>query len=308
MIVASIDIGTNTVLLLIAELDIKTLQITALKNETRMPRIGQGIKKSGVISLDKLELLYSVLEEYNIEIKYHNCDLVIVTGTNAFRLAGNTPLIISELKKKFDYDLNVISGEDEAEYAFAGAITGLDKSSNSLVIDIGGSSTEIIYGSENNILSKVSLQLGSVVATEQYLLHSPPLQSEISDLEIEIRKKISTIEVIDKPDQVIAIAGTATTIASMILGLKEFNETEINNFEIKVEMVKKLLDEIIHLTDSKILDKYGQIMKGREDIILSGVCILNKIMDSFGFDKVKVSTRGIRYGAIINHFRSKKIH
>jgi exopolyphosphatase / guanosine-5'-triphosphate,3'-diphosphate pyrophosphatase len=304
MIVASIDIGTNTVLLLIAELDIKTLQITPLKNETRMPRIGQGIKKSGLIGVDKLDLLYSVLEEYNIEIKNYNCDLVIATGTNAFRLAGNTPLIISEVKKRFNFDLNVISGEEEAEYAFMGALSNLYKSSNSLVIDIGGSSTEIINGTENNILSKVSLQLGSVVATEQYLFHSPPLQSEISDLEIEINNKISKIEIIDKPDQVIAIAGTATTIACMILRLKEFNEIEINNFEIKVKMIKNLLDELMLLTDSEILDKYGQIMKGREDIILSGVCILYKIMEAFGFDKVKVSTRGIRYGAIINHFRN----
>jgi exopolyphosphatase / guanosine-5'-triphosphate,3'-diphosphate pyrophosphatase len=306
MIVASIDIGTNTVLLLIAELDIKTLQITPLKNKTRMPRIGQGIKKSGLISIDKLELLYSVLEEYTIDIKYNNCDQVIVTGTNAFRLARNTPLIVNELKKRFNYDLNVISGEEEAEYAFAGAISSLDKSSNSLVIDIGGSSTEIIYGSENNTFSKVSLQLGSVVETEQYLLHTPPLQSEIDDLEIEIHNKISKVEIKNKPDQVIAIAGTATTIACMILGLKEFNEAEINNFEIKLEMIKNLLDEIIHLTDSEILDKYGQIMKGREDIIQSGLFILYKIMDTFGFNKVKVSTRGIRYGAIIHHFTTKK--
>jgi exopolyphosphatase/pppGpp-phosphohydrolase len=93
----------------------------------------------------------------------------------------------------------------------------------------------------------------------------------------------------------------------MILGLKEFNEVEINNFEIKLDMIKNLFDEIIHLTDSEILNKYGQIMKGREDIIQSGLFILYKIMDTFGFNKVKVNTRGIRYGAIINHFRTKKI-
>ena len=212
-----------------------------------------------------------------------------------------------KLRKDSTFDLNVISGEEEAEYAFTGALSSLDKSSNSLVIDIGGSSTEIIYGSENNILSKVSLQLGSVVATEQYLLHSPPLQSEIADLEMEIHNKISKIEIKDKPDQVIAIAGTATTIASMILGLKEFNEAEINNFEIKLEMIKNLLDEIIYLTDSEILDKYGQIMKGREDIIQSGLFILYKIINTFGFNKIKVSTRGIRYGAIIHYFSTKKV-
>jgi exopolyphosphatase/guanosine-5'-triphosphate,3'-diphosphate pyrophosphatase len=152
----------------------------------------------------------------------------------------------------------------------------------------------------------MSLQMGSVVATEQFMLHSPPLESEIKDLEKEILNQISRIELNNKPEQVIAIAGTATTIACMSLGLKEFNELEVNKFEIESQTIKELRNEILHLTAPEILEKYGPIMKGREDIILAGICILYKLMDTFRFNKIKVSTRGIRYGAILSHFHNTK--
>jgi exopolyphosphatase/guanosine-5'-triphosphate,3'-diphosphate pyrophosphatase len=303
MIVASIDIGTNTVLLLIAEVNLNNnLNITPIKNEVRMPRIGQGTKKNRIISPDKLELLFTVLEEYKKIIEDHKCDLVILTGTNAFRLASNTSLIISQIKERFNYDLKVITGDEEAEYAFWGALSSLIDISNTLVIDIGGSSTEIISGNKNKILSKVSLQIGSVVATENFLLHTPPLQSEIKKLELEIIKLISNIRFIDRPEKTIAIAGTATTVACMILGIKDFDELLVSNFVIEYKMIIKLLNDIFKLNASDILIKYGRVMQGREDIILAGIVILSQVMKSFGLENVMVSTRGIRYGAIIKYF------
>ena len=303
MIVASIDIGTNTVLLLIAEFNLDNLNLTPIKEETRMPRIGQGTKKTGFISQEKIELLYGILEEYNKMIKTDKCDHVILTGTNAFRIANNTSSIIKEIKQRFNYDLNVVSGETEAKLAFLGATSSMKDNDNIMVIDIGGSSTEIIVGSGNTILSKVSLQVGSVAATENFLKHSPPLRSEINDLEREADKLISNIELSERPNDVIGIAGTATTAACMVLGLKEFQEELVNNFELNQEMITKLLDNLFKLNAKEILAKYGRVMEGREDIILAGIIILNQIIKKLGIDKVTVSTRGIRYGAIINHFQ-----
>ncbi len=185
MIIASIDIGTNTVLLLIAKVDLNSGKITPLKNEYRMPRIGQDTKKTRVISSEKLQQLFAVLDEYDKIIRKFNCEQVLVTGTNAFRMADNTSSITREIKNVFGYDLNVISGEEEAEYAYLGAISGLEDPSISVVIDIGGSSTEIIIGEGSKIISKKSLQLGSVSATEQFL-HAFP-SSEIGNRRLEIR-------------------------------------------------------------------------------------------------------------------------
>jgi exopolyphosphatase / guanosine-5'-triphosphate,3'-diphosphate pyrophosphatase len=304
MTIASVDIGTNTVLLLIAEVDSSTNKIVPLINEYRMPRIGQGTKLSEVISREKLTLLYEVLNEYKSIINRYNCEKIILTGTNAFRLASNTFDVIKEIKKSFDFDLTVISGEEEAEYAYLGTISNLDSTDNLIVIDIGGSSTEIIHGNSYKILSKNSLQLGSVSGTEQFLKSSPPLKTEIENFNREIINQFSAIEKKIASKQVIAIAGTATTIACMKLGLKEFEEDLVDRSPISIQDMKTIIDELSFLKTNEILKKYGSVMTGREDIIFAGAFILFQFMKHFSLEKIKVSTRGIRYGAIVKYLNN----
>jgi exopolyphosphatase/guanosine-5'-triphosphate,3'-diphosphate pyrophosphatase len=304
MTIASIDIGTNTVLLLVAEVDTVTRKIIPLHNEHRMPRIGQGTKQTGIISQDKLTLLYNVLKEYDSIIRKYSCDKVLVTGTNAFRMANNTPEIKDDIKKLLKYDLNVISGEEEAEYAYLGAISNLDRPDNSMVVDIGGSSTEIIIGEKYKIISKNSLQLGSVSATEQYLNNSPPLLVEFENLTKEIQNLLLAFDKNNVPKSVIAIAGTATTLACMKLGLKEFEEKKVDKSLIFFQDIELIIKELSSLKPAEILDRYGLVMKGREDIIFAGSFILYKFMDIFGIEKVTVSTRGIRYGAIVHYLKN----
>ena len=307
MIVASIDIGTNTVLLLIAKVESNTCKLTPLVKEYRMPRIGQRTKISGLITEEKIKKLLSVLDEYNKIIDKFKCDKVIVNGTNAFRMARNTASIKKLIEDLYGYELNVISGEKEAEFAYLGAISELQEQPLTTVIDIGGSSTEIIFGRGNEINSKDSLQIGSVVATENFLLHTPPLQSEIKDLEVEVNKLLSKIELIEKPEKAIAIAGTATTVACMVLGIKEFQESSVNNFVIGRHKLLKLLEDLFILSSNAILLKYGKVMEEREDLILAGIIILYQFMKSCDFENVTVSTRGIRYGAIIDYLKNEKL-
>jgi len=304
MIVASIDIGTNTVLLLIAKVESNTCKLTPLVNEYRMPRIGQGTKISGLIAEQKIKMLLSVLDEYQKIISNFKCEKVIVTGTNAFRMARNRASIKKLIEDFYGYELNVISGKKEAEFAYLGAISELQDKPLISVIDIGGSSTEIIFGRGNEIISKDSLQIGSVVANENFLLHTPPLQSEIKDLEVEVNKLISKIELIESPKKAIAIAGTATTAACMVLGIKEFQETSVNNFMVGRHTLFKLLEDLYGLSSKEILLKYGNVMEGREDLILAGIIILYQFMKSCDFENVTVSTRGIRYGAIIDYLKN----
>jgi exopolyphosphatase/guanosine-5'-triphosphate,3'-diphosphate pyrophosphatase len=304
MIIASIDIGTNTVLLLIAKVDYSTRRIVPLHDEYRMPRIGYKTKQTGIISSDRLILLIDVLKEYSDIINRYKCDKVILTGTNAFRMASNSDYIKKDIKKSFNYDLEVISGEEEAEYAYLGAISNLPDSDNSMVIDIGGSSTEIIYGEGFNILYKNSLQLGSVSGTEQFLKHSPPSQVEIEIFSDLINKMFSGFEKNLYPKKVIAIAGTATTLACMKLGLKVFEENKVDKCKISFQDMRNIIGELNSLTATEILVKFGPVMKGREDIIFAGAIVLQQFMEHFGIDHIIVSTRGIRYGAIVKYLES----
>jgi len=302
MTIASIDIGTNTILLLIAEIIEESQKIIPIVNVYRMPRIGQGTKATGRINTGKMTLLLEVLKEYDSIIKNHKCDKVILTGTNAFRMAKNTPEIIEFIKKHFNYDLNVVSGDIEAEFAYLGAVSNLDEFNTSMVIDIGGSSTEIIVGESNKISFKKSLQLGSVSATEQFLVHSPPLKFEIKNLRQEIKRLFSDIDKRIIPEQVVAVAGTATTLACMKLGLFEFKEDLVEKSSISIQDIKCMIEELSSLTPPGILNKNGPVMEGREDIIFAGAFILYQFMQHFGIEIIAVSTRGIRYGAIVKYF------
>ncbi len=303
MTIASIDIGTNTVLLLIARIDLFNNQMIPIVNEYRMPRIGFGIKQSGIISNDRRSLLYNVLSEYKDLIDRYKCEKILVTGTNAFRIAKNADEIVIDVKKNFNFHLNVISGEEEAEFAFLGAISNIDKPDNCTVIDIGGSSTEIITGYGNEITSKKSLQLGSVSTTEQFFKHSPPLQSETENFRSELTKLFSTLGFTLSTQNVVAIAGTATTLACVKLGLPAFNEKDIIESKLTISDMKNIVNKFSLLSSSEIMDKYGPVMNGREDIIFAGAYILFQFMESFGIEEIKVSTRGIRYGAIVNYIR-----
>ena len=304
MIVASIDIGTNTVLLLIAKVDTKSRKLTTLSNEYRMPRIGKEINQTGKISEDKIKLLFNVLIEYDEIIKKFNCDKVIVTGTNALRIAKNNKEISKQINKIFNHELEVIPGEMEAEYAFLGATSDLKNLSVSLVIDIGGGSTELIFGDELKIKSKRSLQIGSVSATEKYLKYSPPLKSEIENLKKDLRNILVNANENYAPDTTVAIAGTATTLACMNSGIKIFEEDKIENSTMSSDEIKQLIIQLSDLTALEILNKYGPVLTGREDIIFAGAIILSEILELFGIKKFFVSSRGIRYGAIIKYLKS----
>ncbi len=301
MTIASIDIGTNTVILLIAEVNTVTKSIVPVFNDYNMPRIGRGIKQNGKISSESISNLLAVLRKYKSIINKFNCGRIIVSGTNVFRIASNSSEIIETIRKEFGMELKVIDGNEEAEYAYLGATSALKTIGRTTVIDIGGSSTEIITGDTTKILSKVSLQLGSVTATEEFLKSSPPTINEIESLNSSATNHFRTYNNSLVSSQIIAVAGTATTLACMHLGLKEFDEDLVDNFTLKKNDLIHMISEISKLDSTGILNKYGTIMQGREDIIMAGTIILEQFLKYYKIENVSVSTRGIRYGAIVKN-------
>lgn len=303
MIIASIDIGTNTVLLLIAEVDETSLEITPLLNEYKMPRIGRGLKLTGNIAEDRIEKLFTILEEYKSIISNYNVYKVLVTATNALRIAANSSEIVERIKKQLSWNVNIISGKTEAEFAFLGAVPVSTKNKSNLVIDIGGGSTELILGKENNIEYRKSFQIGSVSATENYLKHSPPLDKELNELKLELQTIFAEIKKKLAPDLTYSIAGTPTTIFCMVNTIKSFDDSVVEGGILKYEDIAKLIDELKIIAPKGIRNRYGNVMRGREDIILGGSIILLNIMRLLNLSEVIVSTKGIRYGAIVSFLK-----
>ncbi|HSP87960.1 MAG TPA: Ppx/GppA phosphatase family protein [Ignavibacteriaceae bacterium] len=301
MTVASIDIGTNTILLLIAEVNAESNGIKVIENFHSIPRIGKGMKPGMSMPEENIKRLLDVLTEYSSIIKNYNCEKVILTGTNALRISSNKNEIAERIKKQFDYDLTIIPGEEEAKFSYLGAIGNYLKDQKYLVIDIGGGSTEIVYGSGNEIIFSKSFNIGVVSASENFLFSDPPTNDQVVNFInyseqtfSEITKSISDI------DSAIAIAGTPTTLACIKNNLKTYNEDVVEGSYLTSKELEKFIKELSHLNSGEILNKYAAVVKGREDVLLAGTIILKEILDVLNLNEIKVSTKGIRYGAIIN--------
>ena len=279
MIIASIDIGTNTIILLIAEIKVNSKKITPLYNEQRIPRIGNRLAPGKPILKEKVNELLLILEDYNLKIKKFNCEKTIVTATNALRIASNKNEVKKIIREKFNFDVNIVSGEEEADLTFKGAVYSFDGNYNALVIDIGGGSTEIIFGNGNNIQFKKSFKIGVVSVKEKYFKHSPPLKNEMKELKIELDQIFSGLRE-KKFDfkRAIAIAGTPTTLAAIKLNLSEYDEEKLEGYILKYEKIENLISELSKLNELEILQKHKSVVKGREDVILSGAIILCYIM------------------------------
>ena len=303
MIIASIDIGTNTVLLLIAEIDETSFEITPLINEYKMPRIGRGLKLNENIAEERIDKLFTVLSEYQSIISKYNVDDVLVTATNALRIAANSAEIVERIKKQLSWNVNIISGKTEAEFAFLGAVPVSTKNKSILVIDIGGGSTELILGKENIMKYTKSFHIGSVSATENYLKNSPPIDRELNELKIELETIFEEVKNKFVPDLTYSIAGTPTTLFCMINEIKSFDDSIVEGGILKHEDIVKLIQELKKISSEEIRIGYGKIMQGREDIILGGSIILLNIMELLNLSEVIVSSRGIRYGAIVSFLK-----
>ncbi len=302
MIISSIDIGTNTILLLVADVNRDTKNIRVLRDEHRIPRIGKGVIPGRAITEDKISVLFKILYEFKQIINEYNTDLTILTATNAFRIASNSAEIVNKIKEIFEWEVNIISGEDEAKYSFLGSTIGETFYKDILVIDIGGGSTELVQGRNQEIYFRQSYPIGAVLGTEKFLRANPPSAQEIETFKDEISKIFIGIKAkTNIPEKTIAIAGTPTTLACIKQKLKSYDEYLIEGSEITYNELSVLTETLAKLRSEDIREKYQDVVKGREDVLLSGSLILQYLMEKLGLSKVTVSTKGIRYGAIVNY-------
>ena len=170
--------------------------------------------------------------------------------------------------------------------------------SNRLVIDIGGGSTEIIFGEGNDIRFKKSFDTGVVALSEKYLEYNKPIEYKIDLMNKEIEERIGVLpKFINAPGQTIALAGTPVTLACIYKGLTKY-ESKVEGFKLTRENINSLQKYLLKFSPSELLHKYPDIVKHREDLILSGACILLFITELLNIAEVIVSTKGIRYGAL----------
>ncbi|MDX9924764.1 MAG: hypothetical protein RBS48_08365 [Ignavibacteriaceae bacterium] len=299
--IASIDIGSNSVILLITEYDLITRELNIISNHYRTPRLSEGVINTKRISQAKIFLLINILEEFKKISKEHGCDLILATGTYVFRNADNAQEIIDLVKNKSGIQIEILSGEEEAYLSFIGSAFSENENSSKLIIDIGGGSTELIVGNESDgIIFRKSNNIGVVTLYDRFISTYPPTQEIIAEIKREIITVFNpVIEILPRFDSIIAVAGTPTTLACIKLNLKAFEERLIDGVHLSKFDIQAIINSISTMNKEKVFEEYGEVVKGREDLLLTGSLILLSLLELVNKDTVTVSTRGLRYGTIL---------
>jgi exopolyphosphatase/guanosine-5'-triphosphate,3'-diphosphate pyrophosphatase len=304
MKVAVIDIGTNTVLLLVARIA-GGGNIQPLLYEQRVPRLGRGVDSSGKLDPGAMERVIAVLKEYRDLIAPHAPDATSVCGTSAVRDAANSVEFGRRIREETGFRLEVLGGGEEALWTYRGGVSGVPGSDRVTVperftvIDVGGGSTEIITGNRVEIENRISLDLGSVRLTERSLRHDPP-----TDGELELAIELTENEIARASrfpfagSTLVGVAGTATSLAILAQGLKTFDVASVTNYRLARDTVESLFRTLRGMPSAAIRD-LSAAMAGRSDVIVAGTLIVREIMAHFKFDSMIVSERGVRYGIAI---------
>lgn len=298
MRIASLDIGTNTILLLIVDASTKGIE-RVVHDEQVIARIGKGVDANRMISRETFLRAESFLQTYKQTCALYNVDTIIAVGTSALRDAKNSEEFCSYIQQQVGISIEIISGEEEAEWTYRGGISEfLNRADRFSVLDIGGGSTEIIIGSKTTVESKISIDIGSVRLTERLLKESPPSEMAIVETHEFITSHFpNNVATTLSSTFAIGVAGTLTTLASLHQRLPQYDSAKVSGYTLHYDDVCALFA----LLKDKSLDqirRFPQISKGREDIILAGTMILMSYMEAARLQSITVSDRGLRYGII----------
>jgi exopolyphosphatase/guanosine-5'-triphosphate,3'-diphosphate pyrophosphatase len=297
--IACIDVGTNTALLLVADLDPLSGRIHPVEHRQAIVRLGQKVDEGRVIRREAIDRLIDCLSSYAALCRSLGVTSIVAAGTSALRDASNRDAVIGEVLQATGIEIRCISGQEEAELTFFGAVAGMEAVPEPFtVIDIGGGSTEIIMGTASSVERSVSIDIGSVRLTERFFTGLPPAPAQFEAARDEINRQLSAnlAPFFSSRQEVFGVAGTLTTIAQVSLGDRRFNPEKVHGFRLQYDHVHRLLERLRSIPLHEI-EALG-IPEGRADVILMGTLILHQFMRLLGVGTVTVSIQGLRYGML----------
>ena len=300
-IFAAIDIGSNSTNLLIVDQSGQTLE-----RIVRSTRLGANIATTGALSAESMQRTLECLSEYESLIKQHKVSRRRTVATAACRVANNTSQFFAEVKKISGTEPELISGEIEGALSFVGATSSLDEKMATLVIDIGGASTELMVGTETLDFA-VSLPFGAVNLTEAELHRDPPRPEELTNAISLVSDAIDDVAhnypLIGQIDRVVGVAGTIVTVAAVEVGQKTFDPSALHKLKLSREAVE---DVFRTLATERLSDRVFNpgLPRDRADIIVGGCCVLVAVMRRLQISEIVVSQYNLLDG-LISELRKK---
>ena len=299
---AGIDIGTLTCRLLIADLPSHG-PLKELRSERRILRLGEGVDQSKRLSAAAMDRVIHCLKEWREVIDSYRVDACTAVATSAVRDAGNRSEFLERVKREIGFDVEIITGEVEAERTLLGIRSGLPHGvTDILALDIGGGSTEFILDRPEQKPVVRSIDMGVVRLCERILRHDPPTDEEIRRAREWVARE-TKIAVADMGNYqtatFVGTAGTITSLAAMAQKLPAYEPVRIHNYVLKLGAIHALEVELL---SRKKTDRIGLpgLEKGREEVIAAGAIIIRTVMETLGMSSVLVSDLGLREGVLID--------
>jgi len=294
-LVAAIDVGTNSIRLLVAEEDDGDLAEVA--RDMVITRLGTGVDRAGRFDPEALARTLAVLRRYARQARALGADRFHVGATSAARDAANRDELLAAIEAETGTGPEVLTGEREAGLSFLGATSGLDAEPPFLVFDIGGGSTELAIG-EVGPAAAVSVDVGSVRLTERVRPQDPPTRDDLVRLREEAARGLAAAEVVVPPGRattLVGVSGTTTTVQALALGLGAYDPDAIHRTVLARADVERVAADLARMTTAERA-ALPVMARGREDVIVAGATILAEILDRWGFEACLVSERDILDG------------
>ena len=296
--VAAIDLGTNTVLMVVGRA-CDDGRIEILDDVHQIARMGRGVDEHRRVQPDAIDRVCRMLSEYRQRAEALGVEYLCAFGTSALRDAANKTEVISTIQERVGVELVEVDGADEARLTFRGAAFGLDVPSRYGVIDIGGGSTEIAVGRDTgHVELSASADVGAVRVTERFFSQLPPSGGETRQATQMIASALASLPSISSDIPIIGVAGTVTTLGAMDTGAASFDDGKLNGHKLSYDTISHMSDKLLQQTYEQI-QAIPQINAQRADIISAGALILRQFLAMGGHHQVMVSTRGIRYGLLL---------
>lgn len=293
-LVAVIDLGSNSCLLLIARQTGHGLE--PVKEVLRVVRLGAGVDESGLLSQLAMDRSEAVFSEYRQIIEQHGCTKVRCVATSAFRDAANRDELRQRLLETVGYDLRALDGNEEASLVMKAVLDAFPAQVDSRwIVDVGGGSTEIVVERGGEMTAMVSMGLGSVRHTERWLRSDPPEMEELLVMHADILAQLLDIEEFEPPRQMVGVGGTATTFVALEKHLDSYDHQQVHGSQLSGKSLQISLDRCLaaNLEERRT---FAGLHPDRAEIVIAGGSILLAVLEKAGLDRMTVSDRGLRWG------------
>jgi len=300
--VAVVDIGTNSTRLLIAEVDPHTAAVEELLRRSKVTRLGHGVDAGGSLSQEAIDRVLGTLTDYRAEIDSHRCEANLAVLTSAVRDASNGASFAEHVRVSFGLDARVLSGSEEAQLTFLGAMADRPaRSEPTVVIDIGGGSTEFVVGVGRTAGFHVSLPVGVVRMSERHIHSDPPRPDELQRLACDARSIL--LDGLPRHERApvksgIAVAGTATSAAAIDQELDPYDPSRVHGYRLQLATVELLLARLADMSEARRRAVVG-LDPDRAPTIVAGMILLEESFRAFELDEVEVSEHDILYGGAL---------